>query len=89
MNVLDQPSNGNVKIPMIVYAVYQSMFAAITPMIAVGGTAERGRLGPILIFVFVWMTLVYCPVANWVWSSPGWLYKLGDLDFAGGGPVHM
>ncbi|KAL8286274.1 hypothetical protein RQP46_004762 [Phenoliferia psychrophenolica] len=89
MGTLDAPSPGSSKIPVIVYAVYQSMFAAITPILAIGGSAERGRLGPLLIFTFAWSTLVYDVVARWTWSPLGWGYQFGVLDFAGGGPVHM
>ncbi|KAH7882832.1 ammonium transporter AmtB-like domain-containing protein [Phlebopus sp. FC_14] len=88
-NVLDQPSIGSVRIPAITFCVFQLMFAAITPMIAVGAVAERSRLGPLLVFVFVWATIVYDPIACWTWNSNGWSYKLGGLDFAGGTPVHI
>ncbi|KAF9029900.1 ammonium transporter [Hymenopellis radicata] len=89
MEVLDAPSIGSTRIPVIVYCIYQLMFAAITPMIAVGAFAERGHLGPIPIFVFAWSTLVYDPIACWTWSPNGWSAKTGVLDFAGGTPVHI
>lgn len=54
-----------------------------------GGFAERSRAGPVLVFIFVWLTIVYCPIACWTWNSNGWTYKLGGLDFAGGTPVHI
>lgn len=72
MNILDAPSPGSAKIPALVYAIYQSMFAAITPILAIGGSAERGRLGPLLVFVFVWSTLVYDPIACSTWAPNGW-----------------
>jgi ammonium transporter, Amt family len=50
---------------------------------------ERGRLGPSMVFIFIWTTLVYDPIACWTWNPAGWLFKLGALDFAGGGPVHI
>jgi hypothetical protein len=59
------------------------------PMIAIGAVAERGRLGPMIVFVFVWATAVYDPIANWTWNPNGWSYVLGGLDFAGGTPVHI
>jgi hypothetical protein len=59
------------------------------PMIAIGAVAERGRLGPLLVFVFVWSTIVYDPIACWIWNSNGWSAKAGGLDFAGGSPVHI
>jgi Amt family ammonium transporter len=58
-------------------------------MIAVGAIAERGRLGPMLVFIFIWSTIVYDPIANWTWNVNGWSFKLGGLDFAGGTPVHI
>jgi Amt family ammonium transporter len=89
MGVLGQPSVGSPRIPSIVFCIYQLMFAAITPMIAVGAAAERGRLGPLLVFVFVWSTIVYDPIACWTWNPNGWSFKMGGLDFAGGTPVHI
>lgn len=58
-------------------------------MIAIGAIAERGRLGPSLVLVFIWATIVYDPIACWTWNPNGWSYKLGVLDFAGGTPVHI
>jgi len=87
--VLGQPSVGSARVPAIVYCVYQLMFAAITPILAVGAVAERGRLGPLMVFVFVWATIVYDPIACWTWNPNGWVFKLGGLDFAGGTPVHI
>ncbi|KAJ1733175.1 hypothetical protein LPJ61_001690 [Coemansia biformis] len=72
------------KVPGVVYAIYQCMFAALTPGLAIGGAAERIRVLPTIVYVFVWTTLVYDPIAYWVWAPNGWLYKLGVLDFAGG-----
>ncbi|KAF8837806.1 ammonium transporter [Paxillus ammoniavirescens] len=88
-NVLEQPSMGSTRVPAIVFCVFQLMFAAITPMIAIGAVAERSRLGPLLVFVFVWSTLVYDPIACWTWNANGWSFMLGGLDFAGGTPVHI
>jgi len=77
-------------IPALLYAIYQGMFAAITPVIACGAFADRGRLGPILLFTFAWSTIVYNPIANWTWNvGRGWANVLGGLDFAGGTPVHI
>jgi len=87
--VLEQPSIGGTHVPAIVFCVFQLMFAAITPMIAIGAVAERGHLGPLLVFVFVWSTIVYDPIACWTWNSNGWSFMLGGLDFAGGTPVHI
>ncbi|KAF8315314.1 ammonium transporter [Clavulina sp. PMI_390] len=87
--VLGQPSVGSTRIPAIVFSVYQLMFAAITPILAIGAVAERSKLGPLLVFVFVWATIVYDPIACWTWNPAGWVYKAGGLDFAGGTPVHI
>ncbi|KAJ2455027.1 hypothetical protein EV183_001131 [Coemansia sp. RSA 2336] len=71
-------------VPGVVYAVYQCMFAALTPGLAIGGAAERIRILPTIFYIFIWSTLVYDPIAYWVWAPNGWLYKMGVLDFAGG-----
>ena len=65
------------------------MFAAFTPALVLGAAAERGRILPILVFVFVWATLVYDPIASWTWNSSGWAAEMGVLDFAGGTVVHI
>lgn len=65
---------------------YQFNFSAA---LAVGAIAERGRLGPVLVFIFIWTTVVYDPLACWTWNSNGWSFVLGGLDFAGGTPVHI
>jgi len=87
--VLLQPSVGSPQIPSLMFCVYQLMFAAITPMLAVGALAEHGRLGPSIVFIFVWSTIVYDPIACWTWNPNGWSNKHGGLDFAGGTPVHI
>jgi Amt family ammonium transporter len=87
--VLQHPALTSPRIPSIVFCIYQLMFAAITPMIAVGGFAERAHLGPLLVFVFVWSTLVYDPIACWTWNIHGWSFVNGSYDFAGGTPVHI
>ncbi|KAF5349145.1 hypothetical protein D9756_009476 [Leucocoprinus leucothites] len=87
--VLGEPSIGSPRIPGLMFVIYQCMFAAITAVLAIGAIAERGRLGPLLVFVFVWSTLVYDPVACWTWNSKGWSFVMGGLDFAGGTPVHI
>ena len=58
-------------------------------MIALGAVAERGRIAPLIVFIFVWSTLVYDPIAHWVWNPHGWSARLPALDFAGGTPVHV
>ncbi|RQM07220.1 hypothetical protein DH86_00000918 [Scytalidium sp. 3C] len=88
-NVLGRPSVGSPRIPDLLFAVYQGMFAAITPALAIGAAADRGRLLPCIVFIFVWSTIIYDPIACWTWNPSGWVFKLGGLDFAGGTPVHI
>lgn len=57
--------------------------------LAVGAVSERGRMLPVVAFMFIWSTVVYDPIACWTWNPNGWVYKLGGLDFAGGTPVHI
>ncbi|KAL2808790.1 ammonium transporter AmtB-like domain-containing protein [Aspergillus granulosus] len=87
--VLAAPSVGSSKVPDLLFAVFQGMFAAITVALAVGAVAERGRMLPCMIFVFIWSTIIYDPVACWTWNASGWVFNLGGLDFAGGTPVHI
>jgi Amt family ammonium transporter len=75
-------------IPFILFAAFQLMFAAITPALITGAFAERKRFGAFVLFTILWSLFVYSPVAHWVWSVDGWLFKLGALDFAGGTVVH-
>lgn len=76
-------------IPHLVFAIFQCMFAVITPALITGAFAERVRFGPFLLFSFLWAIIVYNPVCHWVWSTGGWLKNLGVLDFAGGLVVHL
>ncbi len=72
-----------------VFAIFQMMFAIITPALITGAFCERFDFKTYLIFLVLWVTLVYAPIAHWVWSGEGWLFKLGALDFAGGAVVHI
>ena len=76
-------------IPHQAFMVYQMMFAVITPALISGAFAERKRFKSFAIFSLLWATLVYDPVAHWVWADGGWLRSLGALDFAGGTVVHI
>ena len=78
-----------VTIPFLLFAAFQLMFAAITPALITGAFAERKRFGAFVLFTILWSVLVYSPIAHWVWSTDGWLFKLGALDFAGGTVVHV
>ena len=75
-------------IPPLVFCAFQLMFAIITPALITGGTADRLKFGSWTIFSALWLVIVYAPVAHWVFSPSGWLFKLGALDFAGGTVVH-
>ena len=76
-------------IPHLVFAIFQCMFAVITPALITGAYAERMRFGPFLLFSLAWVVIVYNPVCHWVWGNGGWLKNLGVLDFAGGLVVHL
>ncbi len=76
-------------IPPMVFVVFQMMFAIITPALITGSTADRLRFGPFVAFIVLWSIIVYAPVAHWVFSPTGWLFKLGAEDFAGGTVVHI
>jgi Amt family ammonium transporter len=75
-------------IPPLVFCAFQLMFAIITPALITGGTADRLKFGAWTLFSAIWLVVVYAPIAHWVFSPSGWLFKLGALDFAGGTVVH-
>ena len=75
-------------IPETVFAMFQMTFAIITPALVIGAYAERVRFSGMLLFSLLWLLLVYCPVAHWVWGG-GWLQEMGIMDFAGGTVVHL
>jgi len=82
-------SQATERIPHLLFVLFQCMFAVITPALIIGAYAERIKFKGFLIFSILWSILVYNPVAHWVWSADGWLFKLGALDFAGGTVVHI
>jgi Amt family ammonium transporter len=88
-DVVAAPSPGSALLPEIVFCLYQMLFCTCTVVLVIGGSFERGRILPSMIFAFCWATIVYCPIACWTWNANGWLYNLPSLDFAGGGPVHI
>jgi Amt family ammonium transporter len=73
----------------MLFAIFQMMFAIITPALITGAIAERFKFTTYLVFLVAWITFVYAPVAHWVWASDGWLFEMGALDFAGGTVVHI
>lgn len=76
-------------IPHQLFMVFQMMFAVITPALIIGAFAERMKFSAFLIFSLLWATIVYDPMAHWVWGVGGWLREFGALDFAGGIVVHI
>jgi len=76
-------------VPHQAFMMFQMMFAIITPALISGAFAERFKFSAYLIFVLLWSTFVYAPLAHWVWGTGGWLRSLGTLDFAGGLVVHI
>jgi len=77
------------QIPDLLFFAFQLKFAAITPALIIGACAERVKFRSLLIFIVLWSTLIYAPIAHWVWNPDGWLYSLGAVDFAGGIVVHV
>ncbi len=73
----------------LAFAVFQGMFAIITPALISGALVERVKFGAYTLFIVLWAFLVYDPLAHWVWGDGGWLLELGALDFAGGTVVHI
>jgi ammonium transporter, Amt family len=76
-------------IPELLFFAFQLKFAAITPALIIGAFAERIHFRSLLIFIILWSTLIYSPVAHWVWNTDGWLKGIGAIDFAGGLVVHI
>jgi Amt family ammonium transporter len=76
-------------IPELLFFAFQLKFAAITPALIIGACAERIKFRSLLIFIVLWSTLIYAPIAHWVWNPEGWLRSLGAIDFAGGIVVHI
>ena len=72
-----------------VFVIFQMMFAIITPALITGAFCERFKFKTYLVFLVLWVTFVYAPIAHWVWASDGWLANRGALDFAGGAVVHI
>ena len=79
-------------IPTALFMVFQGMFFIITPALICGAFAERMKFSTMCVFMVLWGTFIYCPIAHWVWAEDGWLLNYGDfgaLDFAGGTVVHI
>lgn len=76
-------------VPHAAFMVFQMMFAVITPALITGAFAERVKFSSFLVFIVLWATVVYDPLAHWVWGVKGWMREMGALDFAGGTVVHI
>ncbi len=76
-------------IPHSAFMIYQMMFAIITPALITGAFAERVKFSSFLVFIVLWATFIYDPLAHWVWGVKGWMREMGALDFAGGTVVHI
>ena len=76
-------------VPHQAFMIFQMMFAVITPALMTGAFAERMKFSAFVVFSLLWATLIYDPLAHWVWGTGGWLRDLGALDFAGGTVVHI
>ncbi|MBU7596147.1 ammonium transporter [Streptomyces sp. P38-E01] len=80
---------GDDGIPVFAFVLFQMLFAVITPALISGALADRVKFSAWAVFVALWISLVYFPVAHWVWAEGGWLYELEVIDFAGGTAVHI
>ncbi|HUL48744.1 MAG TPA: ammonium transporter [Gemmatimonadales bacterium] len=86
---LDPDPAYSATIPLQAHAMFQAMFAVITPALISGAIVERMRFRAYIVFLVLWATFVYDPLAHWVWGAGGWLLTRGALDFAGGTVVHI
>jgi Amt family ammonium transporter len=84
-----EPGPYSSTIPHSLFMVFQMTFAVITPALITGAFAERKRFKAFVVFSLVWATVVYAPIAHWVWAIDGWIRNTGALDFAGGTVVHI
>jgi Amt family ammonium transporter len=75
-------------IPTLIFALFQMTFAAITVALVLGSVVDRMKFSSWIVFTFLWVTFIYCPIAHWVWGG-GWMGAMGALDFAGGNVVHI
>jgi Amt family ammonium transporter len=78
-----------ISVPSLAYVAFQCSFAIITPALISGAVVGRMKLVPYMIFIFLWATFCYDPLARWIFSNQGWLNQMGVLDFAGGLVVHI
>jgi ammonium transporter, Amt family len=76
-------------VPHLLFMGFQMMFGVITPALIIGAFAERIKFKGFLVFSVIWATLIYDPLAHWIWAKGGWLCQMGALDFAGGTVIHL
>lgn len=86
---MEPSENYATTVPHLAFMIFQGMFAVITPALITGAFAERMKFSAFFLFVLLWATFVYNPLAHWVWGAGGWIGKMGALDFAGGTVVHI
>jgi Amt family ammonium transporter len=77
------------RVPAAAFALFQMMFAIITPALIIGAFAERKKFKAFVLFALIWSLVVYSPICHWVWGQGGWMAKMGVMDFAGGTVVHI
>ena len=82
------PQSVSGTIPTYVFALFQMTFAGITVALVLGSIVDRMKFSAWIVFCTLWLTLIYAPIAHWVWGG-GWMGKMGALDFAGGTVVHI
>ena len=82
------PASVSGTIPTFVFVLFQMTFAGITVALVLGSVVDRMKFSAWLVFTLLWVTVVYCPIAHWVWGG-GWMAEMGALDFAGGNVVHI
>ncbi|KAF8003630.1 hypothetical protein HF325_001078 [Metschnikowia pulcherrima] len=87
--VIPKPLMEGGNLPSVVNFCFNVFFPVATVQIFIGSIGERGRFLPSIVVGVIWTIVCYCPFAYWVWAPAGWLFNLGALDFAGGGPVHI
>jgi Amt family ammonium transporter len=88
-NIAADPLANAPTIPAPAFVIFQGAFAVITPALITGAFAERKRFKAFVLFSLLWSTIIYAPLAHWIWSPGGWIFELGALDFAGGTVVHL
>ncbi|KAJ3076279.1 hypothetical protein HDU98_004578 [Podochytrium sp. JEL0797] len=89
LNTIDTQNVQAPTVPNSLYAMYQMMFAGITPAIFTGSVGGRMKMIPTMVFVLLWSIIVYNPIVYWIWSANGWLHNINVLDYAGGSIVHL